>query len=69
MAPGLRSEGQTLLERTKMTTIDLDRHMHSRHSLSDKTVAVLLVAGIVVTTTAWIAFLGWAGLAIAGLFN
>lgn len=52
-----------------MTAIDQDRHKYARHSLSDKTVAILLVSGMVVTTAAWIAFLGWAGLAVAGLFR
>ena len=52
-----------------MTAIDQDRHKYSRHSLSDKTVAVLLVAGMVLATAAWIAFLGWAGFAVAGLFQ
>jgi hypothetical protein len=52
-----------------MTTNDQDRHSNARHPLSERTVAILLVAGIVATTSAWIAFLAWAGFAVADLFR
>jgi hypothetical protein len=65
----LRSEALTLQESTKMTTIDQHRHRNARHSLSERTVEILLVVGIVATTSAWITFLGWAGFAVSGIFR